>query len=348
MATVQVVETVIRASEPDFRNEYDQLAFAVHAYLVADGYKLIAVGKNADVPDEDIPDDKKRSSVKGWNKDGNSYAFRYEDPTGKRNPIMVKVVPLDDHLLLQWMAPKSFREPRMLELNVRDYVDKAASSEVDPMAGYKNLPGLVERLKQTFHGHAAEEAAKQMPAATVREAIPEQVAPAAQSLHADAPPLRASPAPDLDDDFLRKGPRRGGFPPVPDIGTDDLHPPIPGIPREFPGPDSIPFSGGMGHMGGQPGGIGGMYVGPDDPIFSGRFPGGGMGGPGFSGRGGGGDPLQGGIPPGARYDPIGPPGVPGFHPEDFQRRAGRRAGRGDVHPDIMPPGPGRFDDSMFG
>ena len=96
------------------RNECDQLAFAVHAYLVADGYKLIAVGKNADVPDEgsyptetghaipspmrcpvvclhsadllarlaDIPDDKKRSSVKGWNKDGDSYAFRYEDPTG--------------------------------------------------------------------------------------------------------------------------------------------------------------------------------------------------------------------------------------------------------------------------
>ena len=38
----------------------------------------------------------------------------------------------------------------------------------------------------------------------------------------------------------------------------------------------------------------------------------------------------------------------GFHSEDFQRRAGRGPGRGDVHPDIMPPGPGRFDDSMFG
>ena len=73
------------------------------------------------------------------------------------------------------------------------------------MAGYKDLPGLVERLKQTFHGRAAEEAAKQMPAATVREAIPEQVAPAAQSLRADGQPLRASPAPDLDDDFLREG-----------------------------------------------------------------------------------------------------------------------------------------------
>ena len=40
------------------------------------------------------------------------------------------------------------------------------------------------------------------------------------------------------------GPCREGIPPVPDIGTDDLHPPLPGIPREFPGPDSIPFSGG--------------------------------------------------------------------------------------------------------
>ena len=58
---------------------------------------------------------------------------------GKRNPIMVKMVPLDDHLLLQWMAPKSFREPRMLELNVRDYVDKAASSEVGELLGTELL-----------------------------------------------------------------------------------------------------------------------------------------------------------------------------------------------------------------
>lgn len=38
----------------------------------------------------------------------------------------------------------------------------------------------------------------------------------------------------------------------------------------------------------------------------------------------------------------------GFHPEDFQRSARRDPGCRDVHPDIMPPGPGRFDDSMFG
>ena len=33
-------------------------------------------------------------------------------------------------------------------------------------------------------------------------------------------------------------------------------------------------------------------------------------GPGISGRGGGGSPFPGSIPPGSRYDPIGPPGVP--------------------------------------
>ena len=53
---------------------------------------------------------------------------------------MVKMVPLGEHLLLQWMAPKSFREPRMLELNVSDYVDKAASSEAGELLGTDTAP----------------------------------------------------------------------------------------------------------------------------------------------------------------------------------------------------------------
>ena len=32
--------------------------------------------------------------------------------------------------------------------------------------------------------------------------------------------------------------------------------------------------------------------------------------PGFSGRGGSGSSFPGSVPPGSRYDPIGPPGVP--------------------------------------
>jgi hypothetical protein len=96
------------------RNKHDQVAFAVHAFLVADGYRLIATGSKADTADEgahpartascdrdpcqtcktwlwnqrlsytaEIPEDKKWNSVKGWNELEDGYAFRYEDPTGQ-------------------------------------------------------------------------------------------------------------------------------------------------------------------------------------------------------------------------------------------------------------------------
>ena len=32
---------------------------------------------------------------------------------------------------------------------------------------------------------------------------------------------------------------------MPSIGTDDLHPPMPSMPREYPGPDTIPYRGGV-------------------------------------------------------------------------------------------------------
>ena len=50
---------------------------------------------------------------------------------GKRNPIMVKMVPLEDHLLLQWMAPQSFKEPRTLDLTVSDYVGEPSTTAED-------------------------------------------------------------------------------------------------------------------------------------------------------------------------------------------------------------------------
>lgn len=55
-------------------------------------------------------------------------------------------------------------------------------------------------------------------------------------------------------------------------------------------------------------GGGGMHVGPGDPIFGPGRMGGGLGGP--PGHG----PGMPGLPPGARWDPIAPPGMRGFHP----------------------------------
>ena len=91
-----------------------------------------------------------------------------------------------------------------------------------------------------------------------------------------------------------------------------------------------PFGGGGGLPFGGP--LRGSQVGPNDPIFGDRR----RLGPGPSRF----------LPPGARYDPINPPGMRGFHPDDFVQPEG-----GDrVHPDVMdfrPPGGGGMD-HMFG
>ena len=81
------------------------------------------------------------------------------------------------------------------------------------MAGYKNLPDLVEKLKQTFHGGAAEDAAKQQPGSTVSAATPEAVAPAAQSLRSNArmPGTTHNEAPDADlEELMRDDPLHAG------------------------------------------------------------------------------------------------------------------------------------------
>ena len=95
-----------------------------------------------------------------------------------------------------------------------------------------------------------------------------------------------------DRSFLqsRIGPVRGGNP-MPPLGSVDLDPFAAGG-----GGFGDPLRSGAGRSGG-------MIMGPDDPIFSGRG-GMGMGGPGL--RGG---PRPGHLPtppPGARFDPVGP------------------------------------------
>lgn len=77
-------------------------------------------------------------------------------------------------------------------------------------------------------------------------------------------------------------------PPTGILGSGDAVPP--GFRPPGNGGLQVPFPGGMGRSGG-------MHMGPDDPLFAGRA---GMQRPGRPGM----------NPPGARYDPIGPPGMP--------------------------------------
>ncbi|EIE88334.1 hypothetical protein RO3G_13045 [Rhizopus delemar RA 99-880] len=104
------------------------------------------------------------------------------------------------------------------------------------------------------------------------------------------------------------------------VGGDDLNP--------FGDRLRLPGSGGRGG--------GGMHVGPDHPIF---------GSGGFHdpfGSGGRENLPRGAVPPGARFDPITPPGM-GFNPRGPRGPRGPRSGEPD-NDELMPPG---FD-NMFG
>ncbi|KAK9908073.1 hypothetical protein WJX75_002439 [Coccomyxa subellipsoidea] len=341
MATPQVLLAIVRAARPKFRSKHDRLAYAVHAFLLADGYKLIATGKDADVPSTEVAEDCPEVGMEGWTDLPDAYAFRYVDTTGKRNPIMLKMVPMGDKMLLHWASPGSFDEPRMLEVNVDDYVDDTAKADA-----YKNLGDLASRLQSTFYVDAAKDAAAPPPTEDMSTATQ-----AGSEASPVATPMSAAAARTVEDDpFQLKGPPTHPHPVpyVPRVGTDDLLPPVrPPVPLMEPGEFSPGGSGGP-----LPGGLpgrrgGGMHVGPGDPLFRGPpgvFPGGDQGGfPGGPGNGREPGFPPGGLPPGAHWDPIMPPGMQGFRPGDFQRQGRTRFGRGDpdVHPDIMPLGPGR-------
>ncbi|GAA5863659.1 hypothetical protein JCM8547_003684 [Rhodosporidiobolus lusitaniae] len=199
------------------------------------------------------------------------------------------------------------------------------------------------------------------------------------------PPPRPS-NPDSNNDPLRipgSGGRGGGGlgGTLVEIGRSDLDP-LGGMGGTFGGglPGRSPFGGGGGMGGGSPfggGGFGGdgggMFMGPDHPLFRERFgPGGVGGGVGGGGRRWGGDGYlpEGGAPQGARFDPVGPvngppggsglgvgPGQAGFHPGPGGGVGGVGGGTGGplgggqrgVHPDLeRPGGDSEWQNSMFG
>ncbi len=153
---------------------------------------------------------------------------------------------------------------------------------------------------------------------------PETNAGPSQPRAPEAPPARPRPEqpPYAPEDIYPRMPPRSPL----EIGRRDRDP-FPSNP--FAPPPLFPGSSGDG-----------MFVGPNHPIF-----GPGMRGPGSGGRGPwGGDgflpPM--GVPPGARFDPIGPGAFPGAPP--FPGQGNPRGGRGPLggqNPDndeFMPPG----------
>ncbi|BGP20141.1 hypothetical protein JCM10213_000774 [Rhodosporidiobolus nylandii] len=213
-------------------------------------------------------------------------------------------------------------------------------------------------------------------------------APSPPPGRAPAPNAHRPPgAPSPDHDPLRipgTGGRGGGAfggSPLAEIGRRDLDP-LGGMGGTFGGLHVLGGVGGFGGMGGGFGGGfggggggrgngGGMFMGPDHPLFRERFGNDGTVVGGGNGRRWGGDGYlpPGGAPPGARFDPVGPvngppggsglgigPGQAGYHPGPGGPPNGGGQGQGGgpggfggrTHPDLERPGGSSDYDAMFG
>lgn len=303
---------VIKASRPSFESQAGRLAYAVHAYFLARGAKVVAVGQRADdaEPDTILTEE---VETQGWDDLQDHFAFRYIPESGNtQDALQVMMDVVGNALVVHWAAVTSSRPPRSLQLLLSDFTRDASGVQ----EGYVNTDKLLDILhenlgdafsedSQTVHssGQAADADSRK-----TRTPHLEKEGDVDDALTAAEMPL---PWPNNDND------RRAAA-----VGAQDL------VPLGLRAPGSLVEPGGS-HLGY---GGGGMHVGLDDPVYNSRLRQGGRG-------------VSGGVP-GARFDPINPQGLPGWNPDDFQQQGNR----GLPHPDIMPPGPDRGTDfnSMFG
>ncbi|GJN32652.1 hypothetical protein PR202_gb21171 [Eleusine coracana subsp. coracana] len=303
MVTDAAAMAVVRAARPTFRGAHDGVAFAAHAAFLAAGYSLCAVGPAAltDPP----PSGDEEVGIDCWNSMENCYAFLYnKEEKGKKKRVLVKCLVIGDLLAIDVLDLEAQdKAPYNVQINIEDFFSEKNPKNYGDM--YKNFAGLIENINSNvlskLDGSADAVAAKKTDAESsssmqrysyilaVQELLNLQgiLVPGLLILQGctDFLPF------DCANQFLFVIMCSLVYPPIAPLGSDDLYP--------APGAGFYPHSG--------IGGGGSMHVGPNDPRFfpSNPFPAP-FGGPGS-------------VPPGGRYDPIGPPDVPGFEPSRFVR-----------------------------
>uniref|UniRef100_A0A2P2JBF2 Uncharacterized protein MANES_09G098300 n=1 Tax=Rhizophora mucronata TaxID=61149 RepID=A0A2P2JBF2_RHIMU len=293
MANEKSVMAVIRAARPTLRNDHDKVAFAVHASSLAAGYLLVATGPDAFSDTALSSSSTDEVGIEHWNELEDEYAFLYVNPEKGSKKVLVKCLKMNDKLLLDALADGA-SEPVHLEIDVNDYVGDNGGSNYS--AQFKNLDKLVKNLNKEVLSKldgSSKESSSGKPSRLEGCDMPRH-----DIIQPDIAVSEPTRAPIHPSGIV--------YPPVNPIGGSDLSP--------GPGAGVYPTRGDFG-AGGS------LLLGPNDPRWFG-----GVGGePGFpAGR------L--GVPPGARFDPYGPPGIPGFEPSRFARNPRRPPGR--THPDL--------------
>lgn len=341
-------------SSPQIKSSHEAIALAAHASMLAVGFRMVGLGEDHKL--ETTSDrDETHELPEEWNAHAGSYAFRYKHDQSsmeyllKANRMGNKTVIMgmglgDDRTCSFDVKVQEFisegnlpATPKtegaadldvdraitdvfisvgrlsdlgsMLRLNI---IQKLAPSLTKP--GYEETPNTNNSQSSTQEQPRSADRTPQQDPLRDDRVPPARPYPLADPLAHPRRPM-PEPMPGFEDEFETGRPPRGGIPgsDFPRIGERDLYP-------QGLGPND-PFRGGVGPGFGGMGG-GGMHPTFDDPMFAGQGP-----------RGSGYDPQ---VPPGARFDPMGPgPGSRGGHP--------RGAGMGG-----RPPNPfGGFGDGDF-
>ncbi|KAF9306600.1 hypothetical protein BGZ74_004963 [Mortierella antarctica] len=343
--------------------------------MTAVGFRLVGLGEDDSLENErkTMDDMTKANALPArWNTSSESYSFRYTHPHSQLN-YLIKCIRMAHKFVIHGTAIETSKICS-LELQVKDFTSPsyfpfstATDQERDPLwngfISRSRINDLISQFKikiiqqlipgLTKPGYQEES----VPASTASEGSTTSGTGAGRGrgrgeypdYYPDNDPLRMPgvgglprpgfPRPPIfEDPFSAEDPGYGGMggPGNPfSIGRDDLDP-FGGRLGGIGGGGGGGF-GGFGGIGGGSGG--GMVVGPNHPMFR-RPPG--SGGVGGGGIYGGPQPLpRGSVPPGARFDPIGPfgghggasgaPGAGTAHQDPHrggQGPAGRGSGRG--------------------
>jgi len=308
------VQQTIKDKHPTLRNEFDAIVAVLHCTMREMGF--ICTGHEEKTSSNDEFD--KQVFAEGWNKSSDSYSFQYKH-TQSTMTFIVKYLLMNDKLLVHGLS-KEDNKVYSLEISAKDYV-----TEKIPLDNIDSLYKDIDKLISLFKIHITSKLIPNLNKPGYEVSHPaHQNETQTQSQTQQQPPPRRDP--------LAEPPRHHpSYNPYDRQGYDPLR--VPGTGR------APPFGLGYGDMGypspmpgfGIPGGeMGGNLVGPGhpgfgpramDPFASDPF---GIGGPRLP---------PGAVPPGARFDPFGPPARP-----NMPRFPGPRGFGGPDNDELPPPG----------
>ncbi|KAI1381858.1 PI31 proteasome regulator N-terminal-domain-containing protein [Hypoxylon crocopeplum] len=351
----------------DLSSSHEALALFTHACMASLGFRLLGF-------DEDKLEEAKCHEMAprlppNWNASFNTYAFVYAHQQSALR-FVIRTDRMGGKAEIRGLGINDERITRV-EVTIKDFVSNAAlpiritidadgaedrsnlqrtlqsvfisENRIEDLASLIKL-NIIQRLLPSLQKEGyqespddraaredADEAGRRPPRQPLMpDPLPQPAQPYPFNDPLNPPPRNPVPAgdfppPDFEDPYDINRPVRNfwqpGRSPFGNVGADDLNPP--GLGPHDPLRPGIGIGGGLP----RPGGGRGMHPTIDDPLF---------GGPGVGG-GGGGEEFDPQVPPGARYDPLGPGGLP--------RLGGRRPGGGGNGP--FGGGFGGFSDRDF-